>query len=121
MGRKTWDSIPAKYKLLSCRINVVLTRSSGGFDIGNTENVVTCRSKDSALELLAGPPYSLSIGKVFVIGGGEVLSESLNGLRCEAIHLTEIDTRTECYTFIPAVDSSACLSLSQSVLSQSLL
>lgn len=72
MGRKTWESIPTKYKPLSGRLNVVLTRS-GGFDIANTENVVTCSSIDSALDLLTAPPYRLSIEKVFVIGGGDVL------------------------------------------------
>ncbi|XP_013602305.1 PREDICTED: bifunctional dihydrofolate reductase-thymidylate synthase 2 isoform X3 [Brassica oleracea var. oleracea] len=106
MGRKTWESIPTKYRPLSGRLNVVLTRSSG-FDIANTENVVTCRSIDSALDLLAGPPYRLSIEKVFVIGGGEVLRDSLNGPRCEAIHLTEIDTSVDCDTFVPEIDASA--------------
>ncbi|KAL0872594.1 hypothetical protein Bca101_022299 [Brassica carinata] len=106
MGRKTWESIPTKYKPLSGRLNVVLTRSSG-FDIANTENVVTCSSVESALDLLAAPPYRLSIEKVFVIGGGEVLRDSLNGPRCEAIHLTEIDTSIDCDTFIPAIDTCA--------------
>ncbi|XP_048601112.1 bifunctional dihydrofolate reductase-thymidylate synthase 2-like isoform X3 [Brassica napus] len=82
MGRKTWESIPTKYRPLSGRLNVVLTRSSG-FDIANTENVVTCRR------------------------GGEVLRDSLNGPRCEAIHLTEIDTSVDCDTFVPEIDASA--------------
>ncbi|XP_018471037.1 bifunctional dihydrofolate reductase-thymidylate synthase 2 isoform X1 [Raphanus sativus] len=106
MGRKTWESIPAKYKPLSGRLNVVLTRSSG-FDVANAENVVTCSSVESALDLLAQPPYRLSIEKVFVIGGGEVLRESLNGERCEAIHLTEIDTSIDCDTFVPTINTSA--------------
>jgi len=72
MGRKTWESIPKKYRPLSGRLNVVLSRSSG-FDIANTESVVTCSSIDSALDLLAAPPFSLSIEKVFVIGGGDIL------------------------------------------------
>ncbi|VVB10358.1 unnamed protein product [Arabis nemorensis] len=106
MGRKTWESIPTKYRPLFGRLNVVLTRSSG-FDIANTENVVTCSSIDSALDLLASPSYSLSIEKVFVIGGGDILRESMNGPSCEAIHLTEIDTNVDCDTFIPTVDTSA--------------
>ncbi|XP_018491461.1 bifunctional dihydrofolate reductase-thymidylate synthase 1 [Raphanus sativus] len=104
MGRKTWESIPAKHRPLSGRLNVVLTRS-GGFDIANTENVVTCSSVDSALYLLAAPPYCLSIERVFVIGGGDVLREALNRPSCDAIHLTEIDTSIECDTFIPEIDT----------------
>ena len=71
MGRKTWESIPLKYRPLSGRLNVVLTRS-GSFDIATAENVVICGSMSSALELLAESPYCLSIEKVFVIGGGQI-------------------------------------------------
>ncbi|XP_023634383.1 bifunctional dihydrofolate reductase-thymidylate synthase 2 isoform X2 [Capsella rubella] len=106
MGRKTWESIPSKYRPLCGRLNIVLTRSSGS-NIANTENVVTCSSIDSALDLLAAPPYSMSIDKVFVIGGGDILRESLNRPRCEAIHLTEIDKSIDCDTFIPPIDTSA--------------
>ena len=31
MGRKTWDSIPAKYRPLKGRLNVVLTKNSKEF------------------------------------------------------------------------------------------
>ncbi|KAI3952165.1 hypothetical protein MKW98_005860 [Papaver atlanticum] len=48
----------------------------------------------------------LSIEKVFVIGGGQVLREALNAPGCDAIHLTEIETNIECDTFIPPVDSA---------------
>ncbi|KAG2298170.1 hypothetical protein Bca52824_034642 [Brassica carinata] len=104
MGRKTWEAIPAKHRPLPGRLNVVLTRS-GGFDIANAENVVTCSSVDSALYLLAAPPYCLSIERVFVIGGGDILREALNRPSCDAIHLTEIDTSVECDTFIPEIDT----------------
>ncbi|QHO17640.1 hypothetical protein S83_033588 [Arachis hypogaea] len=105
MGRKTWDSIPLKYRPLPGRLNVVLTRSDS-FDIAIAENVVICRSMASALELLAEPPYSLSIEKIFVIGGGQIFRETLNAPGCEAIHITEIQTSIECDTFMPPVDSS---------------
>ena len=72
MGRKTWESIPVENRPLPGRLNVVLTRS-GSFDIATAENVVICGSMASALELLAASPYCLSIEKVFVIGGGEIL------------------------------------------------
>ena len=72
MGRKTWESIPLEHRPLPGRLNVVLTRS-GSFDIATAENVVICGSMASALELLAASPYCLSIEKVFVIGGGQIL------------------------------------------------
>lgn len=72
MGRKTWESIPLEHRPLPGRLNVVLTRS-GSFDIATAENVVICGSMGSALELLAASPYCLSIEKVFVIGGGQIL------------------------------------------------
>jgi dihydrofolate reductase/thymidylate synthase len=72
MGRKTWESIPVKSRPLPGRLNVILTRS-GSFDFATVENVVICGSMKSALELLASTPYCLSIEKVFVIGGGQVL------------------------------------------------
>ncbi|KAF4361890.1 hypothetical protein G4B88_009262 [Cannabis sativa] len=106
MGRKTWESIPIEHRPLPGRLNVVLTRS-GSFDIATAENVVSCGSMTSALELLAASPYCLSIEKVFVIGGGQVLREALNSSSCDAIHITDIETNIECDTFIPAIDSSA--------------
>uniref|UniRef100_A0ACD5W3W8 Uncharacterized protein n=1 Tax=Avena sativa TaxID=4498 RepID=A0ACD5W3W8_AVESA len=105
MGRKTWESIPLQARPLPGRLNVILTRS-GSFDFATTENVVICRSMNSALELLASTPYCLSIEKVFVIGGGQILREALNGPACEAIHLTDIQSNIECDTFIPPVDFS---------------
>ncbi|KAA8545997.1 hypothetical protein F0562_020552 [Nyssa sinensis] len=105
MGRKTWESIPVEHRPLPGRLNVVLTRS-GSFDIATAENVVICGSMASALELLAASPYCLSIEKVFVIGGGQILREALNAPGCDAIHITEIETDIACDTFIPAVDAS---------------
>lgn len=105
MGRKTWESIPLEHRPLPGRLNVVLTRS-GSFDIATVENVVICGSIGSALELLAASPYCLSIEKVFVIGGGQILREALNASECEAIHINEIETNIECNTFIPPIDSS---------------
>lgn len=72
MGRKTWESIPLEFRPLPGRLNVVLTRF-GSFDISTAENVVICGSVDSALDLLATSPYSLSIETVFIIGGGQIL------------------------------------------------
>ncbi|PON80797.1 Dihydrofolate reductase [Parasponia andersonii] len=77
MGRKTWESIPLEHRPLPGCLNVVLTRS-GSFDIATAENVVICGSVASALELLAASPYCLSIEKVFVTGGGQILRSAFD-------------------------------------------
>ncbi|XP_019454195.1 PREDICTED: bifunctional dihydrofolate reductase-thymidylate synthase-like [Lupinus angustifolius] len=105
MGRKSWEGIPPENRPLPGRLNVVLTRS-GSFDIATAENVVICGSVSSALELLASSPYCLSIEKVFITGGGEILRETLNAPGCEAAHITEIEASIECDTFMPQIDTS---------------
>ncbi|KAI4342149.1 hypothetical protein MLD38_026804 [Melastoma candidum] len=105
MGRKTWESIPLDYRPLSGRLNVVLTRSES-FGIAAAENVIKCGSLSSALELLASSPYHSSIERVFVIGGGEIFREALNGPGCDAIHFIDVETRLECDTFMPEIDTS---------------
>ncbi|XP_012843023.1 PREDICTED: bifunctional dihydrofolate reductase-thymidylate synthase 1-like isoform X1 [Erythranthe guttata] len=105
MGRKTWESIPPQFRPLPGRLNVVLTRS-GSSDSNSDESVVFCGSMSSALKLLAGPPYSFNIEKVFLIGGGQILREAFNALQCDAIHITELKSFIECDTFIPPIDMS---------------
>lgn len=73
MGRRSWESTPLEIRPLPGRLNIVLTKSSSCLNIATDENVLVCRSIESALELLATPPYSFSIETVFVIGGGELL------------------------------------------------
>ncbi|XP_074280102.1 bifunctional dihydrofolate reductase-thymidylate synthase-like isoform X2 [Silene latifolia] len=110
MGRKTWESIPLKYRPLPGRLNVVLSRS-GKMGLAALEDLVICTDLNSALKFLAEPPVSLSVEKVFIIGGGQVLKETLNATGCEAIHLTDIKTNVECDTFIPRIDSSSFVPL----------
>ncbi|XP_021759297.1 bifunctional dihydrofolate reductase-thymidylate synthase-like isoform X2 [Chenopodium quinoa] len=104
MGRRTWESIPQKYRPLPGRLNVVLTRA-GKLGAESFEDLVICNGLSSALKLLAEPPHYTSTEKVFVIGGGEILKEALNDPGCEAIHLTDIEVNIECDTFIPQIDS----------------
>ncbi|KAG9449715.1 hypothetical protein H6P81_009680 [Aristolochia fimbriata] len=74
--------------------------------MATAENVVISGSMSSALQLLATSPYHLSVEKVFVIGGGQILREALNSPGCDAIHITVIETDFECETFVPFIDLS---------------
>jgi len=72
MGRKTWESIPNKFRPLEGRTNVVLTTSTPASSY--PPNVVVASSlKDATSQLEALD----NLGHVFVIGGAKVYEESL--------------------------------------------
>jgi len=71
MGRKTWDSLPAKYRPLPGRLNVILTRGPVTAISANDENgmVEVCSDLEQALLSLSGSPR---VNEIYVIGGGTV-------------------------------------------------
>lgn len=79
MGRRTWDSLPARFRPLPGRRNLVLTRRPG-FVAEGAETVATL---DEALARVA------DAGRVFVIGGAQVYAAALE--RADALMLTEIE------------------------------
>jgi len=79
MGRKTWDSLPERFRPLPGRRNVVVTRNTA-WQAAGAERAA---SLDAALSLLQDAP------RVFVIGGGELYALALP--RADALVLTEID------------------------------
>lgn len=79
MGRKTWDSLPERFRPLPGRRNIVVTRNAAWQAAGAER----APSLDAALSLLQGAP------RVFVIGGGELYALALP--RADELVLTEID------------------------------
>ncbi len=80
MGRKTWQSLPEKFRPLPGRRNLVVTRQAS-FDAPGAEVV---GSLGAALALLADAE------RVFVIGGAELYTLALP--HADELVLTEIDT-----------------------------
>jgi len=89
MGRRTWDSLPDRFRPLPGRRNIVVTRNpdwkAGGADRAG--------SLEEALQL-AGD------GDVFVIGGAEVYRAALP--HADELVLTEVELDAEGDTFFPA-------------------
>jgi len=123
MGRKTWESIPSKFRPLPGRVNVVLSRSaveSGAADenanpqqqqsgqqaLALPPGVLLQSSLESALATLASEAYATQVESVFVIGGAQVYAEALESPLCSMVHLTEVEGEHECDTFIPPIDAS---------------
>jgi dihydrofolate reductase len=121
MGRRTWDSIPEKFRPLPGRVNIVLSRSTGDENTsalgngtaagaaaapaaGRPGSVIFSRSLTSAMELLSGPEYVGRVESVFVIGGGQIYKEALESPLLSAVHLTVVEGEVECDTHMPPLD-----------------
>lgn len=96
MGRKTWDSIPLRFRPLRHRINAVLSRST---TLSLPENVLLAEGLEDALAKVAA--HRVPIESVFVIGGGQIYQDALNHEACEIVHLTRVEGRFDCDTFLP--------------------
>jgi dihydrofolate reductase len=96
MGRRTWDSIPPKYRPMPARLNVVVTRGRPEVPDG----VLVAGSLDDALAQARGAG---SIERLFVIGGGDVFRQSFAHPACAEVYLTRIAAVFDCDTFIPDV------------------
>jgi dihydrofolate reductase len=89
MGRKTWDSLPPKFRPLPGRLNVVVTRQPDWQALG----ALTAHSLQEACNLC--PPQS----DAWVIGGAEIYAQAL-ALATTAI-VTEIEADFEGDAFAP--------------------
>ncbi|ABN65593.2 dihydrofolate reductase [Scheffersomyces stipitis CBS 6054] len=88
MGRKTWDSIPARFRPLPDRINIVLSRSFQNETVDT--NVIHANSIANSLSQLQP-----NVERVFVIGGAEIYNELINDSRVTHLLLTEIENTNE--------------------------
>lgn len=89
MGRKTWDSLPPRFRPLPGRLNIVLTRqpdwqADGALAASTMDEACTQCPTDS---------------DVWVIGGAEVYTQALP--RASTVVVTEIDATFEGDAFAP--------------------
>lgn len=102
MGRRTWESIPARFRPLPRRLNIVVTRQS---ESASSDHVIYVSSFDAALRLLDQPELVGTIDQVFVIGGSQLYHAALPHPSCVGIYVTRIlHPRFACDTFFPAID-----------------
>lgn len=106
MGRKTWESIPEKFRPLPGRLNVILSRKADEIGIHKDDSVHVVHSLDAALSLLSSTEFAETVETVFVIGGGQIYRESMDSPSLAAIHLTLVESDVECDTFFPAVNEN---------------
>ena len=94
MGRKTWDSLPERFRPLPGRRNLVLSRDPAWRADGSE----TVNTLDAALQA------ATSAAKLSVMGGAQIYALALP--HADELVLTEIDADFEGDTFFPAWERS---------------
>lgn len=104
MGRKTWESLPEKFRPLPGRKNVVLTRqttltpalSLRGRARGDDESPVeTYTTIDEALAAHRGED-------IMVIGGAEIYRQTID--KADTLYITEVHQQAEGDAYFPKID-----------------
>jgi dihydrofolate reductase len=83
MGRKTWESLPERFRPLPGRINIVVTRQPGWKAPGATR----AASLPEAIALCAGE------SQAWIIGGAEIYAQALE--LAQVVQVTLIDADFE--------------------------
>ena len=89
MGRKTWDSLPARFRPLPGRVNIVITRQSDW----QAEGALRANSIEDAMRLCGDAPDA------WIMGGAEIYRQA-EPLASTAV-VTEIDADFEGDAFAP--------------------
>jgi dihydrofolate reductase len=105
MGRKTWESLPPRFRPLAGRRNIVVTRDPQWI----AEGAERAGSIAEALEFAATSwPEQAAPPRTWVIGGGEIYRAAL--AHATMLSVTEVDAPVEGDVYAPAVDASWAVS-----------
>lgn len=92
MGRKTWESIPDKFRPLPNRTNVVITRQENY----TADGAKIFKTIQEALKTHKNE-------KIFVIGGGQIYKQTID--LADTLHITHVKkTIDSCDVFFPKID-----------------
>lgn len=106
MGRKTWESIPPKFRPLKDRTNMIISSQSSDAFGPPREDVLVAPSIEAGLQDLVGSSgrqgsAARPVGKVFVIGGSSIYDAALRLPNARHVLLTRMFTEYACDTFFP--------------------
>jgi len=93
MGRRNYDSIPAKYRPLKDRTNVVVTRKIGY----EAEGCIVVNSIQDGID----KAKENGDKECFIIGGGQIYAEALKNDMVDCMYITHIDHKFDGDTFFP--------------------
>lgn len=100
MGRKTWESLPPRFKPLPNRINVVLSKQTNYELPSGVYRFESFEAFEKWIETDIKKKYE----NCFVIGGQQIFEDALKRSECQALYITHIKKTFVCDTFFPAFD-----------------
>ncbi len=92
MGRKTWESLPEKFRPLPGRTNIVVTRN----DSYKANDAIIKKSLEEAIASGGEAPGG---EEIFVIGGGEIYGQAI--LLADRLYLTVVEDEPDADIFFP--------------------
>lgn len=101
MGRKTWESLPERFRPLPGRLNIVMTRDAHYVATGAT--VVHSLEEALKVGVTEGNPHGTG-RTAYVIGGAELYAHALP--LATRLELTEIDADIAGDAWFPSFDRS---------------
>jgi len=106
MGRKTWDSIPAKFRPLKDRTNLIISSQTAESLSGASHDDVLVASsiEDGLAELQSRAAQQGAVkpvGRVFVIGGAGIYDAAMKMKHARHVLLTRVRNEYECDTTFP--------------------
>ncbi len=96
LGRRTWESLPERFRPLPERVNVVVSRDPAFTAPG----ALVARSFDEAVQLAE----EHAPGETFVVGGAAVYEAALEHPDCGPVLLTRIRGSFDCDVRFPRLD-----------------
>ena len=99
MGRKTWESIPMKYRPLPNRINIILSRTMNKKETEVENSVYVSNSIDELDILISKLKKEDKLAIPFIIGGSTLYNKMFELDKISKIHLSLLNNEYECDTF----------------------
>ena len=96
MGRRTWESLPEKFRPLPERVNIVMSRDTDWEDEGAIPALYVGRAIEIA--------FAEGSDECWIIGGAQIYEMFMD--RVEEIHITEVQTENSGDVHFPKWDRS---------------
>jgi dihydrofolate reductase len=96
LGRKTYESIPEKFRPLPNRINIVISSKNN-----NYKNTYHANTPEDALEIASTLQTENKAETIFCIGGSQIYKHLISHPNCRFLYVTLIQKKFKADAFFP--------------------